>query len=117
MRSEGYPQVVKRAVIEVNLVPNFQAQSNPPNESFNTSAWIKGNMGARAAHAIDSVRESRPRKHSTGGFIEVDEAHFASDEYLGPDVPVYILGPNKPVRGRTPVVTNEVVTPLLKVLV
>ena len=79
--SDGDTQVVKRAIMEVDFVPDFQTQSDPTDEPFDASTRVKGQMSAGATHAIDGIRERRPGNRSSGGLIEVDEAHFAGHEY------------------------------------
>jgi len=108
-RSRSNTKVIVSSTVEVYFVTRFKTQPERSEERFEPAARIKCDVRARSSHAI----------HCTGkraGIVgaEVNEADLAGNEGAewsrGAELQ---LGAKQPVNGRTPVVTNVDVPPVL----
>jgi hypothetical protein len=104
-----------RSVIKVDLVARVEAQSNGAPEPLDPAAGIHGETGVPGLDSAQSSHEVR-----TCVLIGNAEVHKADlPRHIDPEWSrlVWNLGPNKPVSGRSLVVTNCVEIPLEKTLV
>ena len=109
LRSNGYPQVIVAAVIEIDVVSGFQANTNWSGERFDSAAGIEGKIGPAG------VQTHRAGEAGWGVLIadaEVVKSHFAGHEYAEGSRAGWNLGPKKPCRVRNRVVTVWSITPL-----
>ena len=79
-RSSRDAQVVVGAVVEVNLVARFGANSQPTNEALNATAGIEGEVCSRSTYAVN--RTGKGAAGDDAGIIgaEVNEPQLAGDE-------------------------------------
>src|SRR4051812_29813596 len=79
VRTEADLQIVLSSVGEVDLIANFQTQSNWSQESLNTAAGIHGELGVSVGNSADLVSECTRRQ--VGRMGEVNESKLARYEY------------------------------------
>ena len=82
-RTEGYAQVVVRAVVEVDFVAEFKAQSQRAEAGLRSCSRIHGRVQAGGANAEERALK-RGKREEAWAEAEIDKAGFQRDERAQP---------------------------------